>query len=183
MNVADILKDSDARMRKSIESAQADFNTLRAGRASPAMLDGLRVDYFGQPMPVNQLGTIVSPEPRVLLITPWDSSALPLIEKAIINSSLGLNPNNDGSTIRLNIPALTQERRKDFVKQLSQKTEAARVSLRNIRRDGIDAAKKDDELTEDDVKRVEKDIQKILDKFMGELDSLAKAKEQELLED
>ena len=183
MNVADILKDSDARMRKSIESAQADFNTLRAGRAVPAMLDGIRVDYFCQPMPVNQLETIVSPEPRVLLITPWDSSSLPLIEKAIINSSLGLNPNNDGSTIRLNIPALTQERRKDFVKQLSQKTEAARVSLRNIRRDGIDAAKKDDELTEDDVKRVEKDIQKILDKFMGELDALAKAKEQELLED
>ena len=183
MNVSDILKDSESRMRKSIESAQSDFNTLRAGRASPAMLDGLRVDYFGQPMPVNQLGTVVSPEPRVLLITPWDASALPLIEKAINNSHLGMNPNNDGVTIRLNVPALTQDRRKDFVKQLSQKTEAARVSLRNIRRDGIDAAKKDDELTEDDVKRVEKDIQKVLDRVMGELDTLAKTKEQELLED
>ena len=92
MNVSDILKDSESRMRKSIESAQADFNTLRAGRASPAMLDGLRVDYFGQPMPVNQLGTVVSPEPRVLLITPWDTSALPLIEKAINNSQTGLWP-------------------------------------------------------------------------------------------
>ena len=183
MNVSDILKDSESRMRKSIESAQADFNTLRAGRASPAMLDGLRVDYFGQSMPVNQLGTVVSPEPRVLLITPWDASALPLIEKAINNSHLGMNPNNDGVTIRLNVPALTQDRRKDFVKQLSPKTEAARVSLRNIRRDGIDAAKKDDELTEDDVKRVEKDIQKVLDRFMGELDNLAKTKEHELLED
>lgn len=183
MNVAEILKDADTRMRKSIESAQADFATLRAGRANPAMLDGLRIDYFGQSTPLNQLGTIVSPEPRVLLITPWDSSVLPLIEKAITNSSLGMNPNSDGSTIRLNIPPLTQERRKEFVKQLGGKTESARVSLRNIRREAIDTAKKDEELTEDDVKRVEKDVQKGLDRFIGELDVLAKNKEQELLQD
>lgn len=183
MNVAEILKDADTRMRKSIESAQADFATLRAGRANPAMLDGLRIDYFGQSMPLNQLGTVVSPEPRVLLITPWDSSVLPLIEKAITNSSLGMNPNSDGSTIRLNIPPLTQERRKEFVKQLGGKTESARVSLRNIRREAIDTAKKDEELTEDDVKRVEKDVQKGLDRFIGELDVMAKNKEQELLQD
>jgi len=183
MSVATILKDTEARMRKSIEAAQADFATLRTGRANPAILDAIKVDYYGQQMPINQLGTVVAPEARTLLITPWDKAALALIEKAITNSNVGLTPNNDGATIRLNIPALTTERRKDFVKQLSQKAEAAKVALRNIRRDAIEAAKKDEEVTEDDAKRAEKDIQKILDTFMGELDVIQKAKETELLED
>lgn len=183
MSVASILKDTEARMRKSIESAQADFATLRTGRANPALLDGLKVDYYGQSLPVNQLGTVVAPEPRALLITPWDKAALPLIEKAITISNLGLTPNSDGTSIRLNIPVLTQERRKDFVKQLSQKAEAGKVALRNIRRDAIETAKKDEEITDDDVKRAEKEIQKITDTFMSELEGLQKAKETELLED
>jgi ribosome recycling factor len=183
MSVASILKDAESRMRKSIEAAQADFATLRTGRANPAILDAIKVDYYGQSLPINQLGTVVAPEARTLLITPWDKGALPLIEKAISNSNVGLTPNNDGATIRLNIPALTTERRKEFVKQLSQKAEAAKVSLRNIRRDAIEAAKKDEEVTDDEAKRAEKDIQKILDTFMAELDTLQKSKETELLED
>jgi len=183
MSVSSILKDTEGRMRKSIEAAQADFATLRTGRANPAILDAIKVDYYGQTMPINQLGTVVAPEARTLLITPWDKGALPLIEKAISNSNLGLTPNNDGATIRLNIPALTTERRKDFVKQLSQKAEAAKVALRNIRRDAIESAKKDEEVTEDEAKRAEKDIQKVLDTFMAELDTVQKAKETELLED
>lgn len=183
MSVATILKDTESRMRKSLEAAQADFATLRTGRANPAILDAIKVDYYGQTLPINQLGTVVAPEARTLLITPWDKGALPLIEKAISNSNLGLTPNNDGATIRLNIPALTTERRKDFVKQLSQKAEAAKVALRNIRRDAIEAAKKDEEVTEDEAKRAEKDIQKVLDTFMAELDTVQKAKETELLED
>ncbi|MFM7321531.1 MAG: ribosome recycling factor [Armatimonadota bacterium] len=183
MSVSTILKETEARMRKSIEAAQADFATLRTGRANPAILDSVKVDYYGQTMPVNQLGTVVAPEPRVLLITPWDKAAVPLIEKAITNSNLGLTPNTDGTSIRLNIPALTTERRKDFVKQLGQKAEAAKVALRNIRRDAIETAKRDEEVTDDEVKRAEKDIQKVLDTFTAELESLQKTKEVELLED
>ncbi len=183
MSVTTILKESEARMRKSIEAAQADFATLRTGRANPAILDSVKVDYYGQSMPVNQLGTVVAPEPRVLLITPWDKAAVPLIEKAITNSNLGLTPNTDGTSIRLNIPALTTERRKEFVKQLGQKAEAAKVALRNIRRDAIETAKRDDEVTDDELKRAEKDIQKLLDTYISELESLQKTKEVELLED
>lgn len=183
MTVAEILKDAEVRMRKSIESAQADFATLRTGRANPALLDSLKVEYYGQLMPVNQLGTVTAPEPRVLLISPWDRAAIPIIERAISNSNLGLAPNNDGTSIRLNIPMLTQERRKEFVKQLAQKGEAGRVALRNIRRDAIETAKKDEEITDDEAKRAEKDIQKIVDRFMAELDAHLKQKETELLED
>jgi ribosome recycling factor len=183
MTVAEILKDTETRMRKSIESAQADFATLRTGRANPALLDSLKVEYYGQLMPVNQLGTVTAPEPRVLLISPWDRAAIPIIERAISNSNLGLAPNNDGTSIRLNIPMLTQERRKEFVKQLAQKGEAGRVALRNIRRDAIETAKKDEEITDDEAKRAEKDVQKIVDRFMAELDAHLKQKETELLED
>jgi ribosome recycling factor len=169
-------------MKKTIESAQADFATLRTGRANPSLLDSLKVDYYGQQMPVNQLGTVTVPEPRVLIIQPWDRGALVAIEKAITKSDLGLSPNNDGIVIRLNIPPLTEQRRKDFVKQLAHKAEAGRVALRNIRRDAIEHGKKDDEITEDDVKRLEKDVQKLVDRYIAELDSLQKTKETELLE-
>jgi ribosome recycling factor len=182
MPVSDILKDAETRMKKSVESAANDFATLRTGRANPAILDSIKVDYYGQPTPLNQVAAVASPDPRVLLITPWDKGTMKAIEKAIINSDLGLNPNNDGVNIRLNIPALTEERRKDFVKQLAQKAEAGRVSLRNIRRDAIEHAKRDESITDDDVKRAEKDVQKILDKYTAELDALQKSKEAELLE-
>jgi ribosome recycling factor len=182
VSVSSILADAESRMKKSVDAANTDFQTLRTGRATPALLDTLKVDYYGQQMPVNQLGTINIPEARVLIIEPWDRAALQAIEKAIMNSQLGLAPNNDGTRIRLNIPPLTEERRKDMVKQLRQKAEAGRVSLRNIRRDANDSLKKDEEVTEDEAKRAEKDVQKLLDKYVAELDSLEKSKEEELLE-
>ena len=182
MGASDILRDAETRMKKSVESAQADFATLRAGRANPAMLDSLKIELYGQQMTVQQLGTIQIPEARVILIEPWDRAALQAIERAITNSPLGLAPNNDGVRIRLNIPPLTEERRKDFVKQLKQKAEAGRVSLRNIRRDANDGLKKDDDVTDDDAKRAEKDVQKLLDRYIVELDVLEKSREAELLE-
>jgi len=133
-------------------------------------------------MPINQLGTVTVPEARLLVIQPFDKGAMAAIEKAITKSDLGLMPNNDGIVIRLAIPPLTTERRKDFVKQLHQKGEAARVSVRNIRRDILDAMKRDEEMTDDDIKRAEKDVQKALDKTIAEIDALQKAKEAELME-
>lgn len=183
MGAPELLRDAETRMKKSVEAAAGDFATLRTGRANQAMLDPVKADYYGQPTPITQLGTVNVPEPRTLIITPWDKAALQAIERAIIKSDLGLNPNNDGQVIRLNIPPLTEERRKEFVKQLAGKAEAARVSVRNIRRDVIDHAKKDtDNLTEDDVKRMEKDVQKLLDRYIAEIDTLQKAKEGELME-
>jgi ribosome recycling factor len=182
MSVSTILRDAESRMKKSIESATTDFATLRTGRANPSLLDSLKVEYYGQLVPLNQVGNVTAPEARTLIITPWDKGALSAIEKAIMKSDLGMNPNNDGQQIRLNIPMLTEERRKDFVKQLANKAEAGRVALRNIRRDAIEQCKKDDEVTDDDAKRAEKDVQKLLDKYVAELDTLWKAKEAELLE-
>lgn len=179
---SEILKDAETRMKKSVDAAGADFATIRTGRAAPGMLDPVKAEYYGQQMPITQLGTVTVPEPRTLIITPWDKAALSIIEKAILKSDLGLNPNNDGQAIRLNIPPLTEERRKEFVKQLANKAEAARVSLRNIRRDAMDQAKKDGEFTDDDIKRLEKDVQKLVDKAIVEVDTLQKAKEGELLE-
>jgi ribosome recycling factor len=182
MSVASILRDTETRLKKSLDSAGNDFATLRTGRANPALLDSLKVEYYGQLMPVTQLATVTAPEPRSLLVTPWDRGTLGMIEKAITKSELGLTPNNDGVAIRLNIPVLTEERRKDFVKQLAGKAEAGRVALRNIRRDAIEQFKKDEEVTDDEAKRAEKEVQKLLDKYSAELDTLQKAKEAELLE-
>lgn len=182
MPVADILRDTETRMKKSVESAGHDFATLRTGRANPALLDSLKVEYYGQDMPVSQLAAIAAPESRTILITPWDKASMGPIEKAILKSNLGMVPNNDGQSIRLNVPPLTEERRKDFVKQLSQKAEAGRVSLRNIRRDANEQFKKDEAVTDDDAKRAEKDVQKLLDKYLIELDKMHKSKEAELLE-
>ena len=182
MGVSEVLKDTESRMKKSVDSANADFATLRTGRANPQMLDGIKVDYFGQLMAIKELGTIQIPDPRVLVIEPWDRTALQAIEKGIMNSQLGLAPNNDGVRIRLNIPVLTEDRRKEFVKQLKQKGEAGRVALRNIRRDANDTLKKDEEVTEDDAKRAEKEVQKLLDRYSAELEAFEKAKEAELLE-
>ncbi len=182
MSVSDVLRDMEERFKKSIESARADFATLRTGRANPAILDSVRVDYYGQQMPINQLGTVAVPEARQLVITPYDKATMGLIEKAIIKSDLGLTPNNDGQAIRINIPQLTEERRKEFVKQLHQKAEGARVALRNIRRDANEQFKRDETVTDDEAKRAEKDVQKVLDKYIAELESLQKSKEAELLE-
>ena len=182
MGTSDILRDAENRMKKSIEAAQHDFATLRTGRANPMLLDSLKVDYYGQTLPVNQLGTVTAPEPRLLVIQPWDKGALGAIEKAITKSELGLTPTNDGIVVRLSIPPLTEERRKDFIKQLHHKAEAVRVAIRNVRRDANDHLKRDEAITDDEVKRAEKDVQKIADRYIAELDTLQKAKEAELLE-
>jgi ribosome recycling factor len=183
MSVSELLRDTEVRLRKSVDSARADFATLRTGRANPAILDAVKAEYYGTAMPIHQLGTVTVPEPRLLIITPYDRTSLGAIEKGILRSDIGLNPTNDGLVIRLAVPPLTQERRKDLVKQLAQKSEAGRVALRNVRRDAIEHAKRDEAVTDDELKRMEKDVQKLLDRYMLELDGLQKAKESELLED
>ncbi|MEI6432620.1 MAG: ribosome recycling factor [bacterium] len=182
MGVPEILRETENRMKKSLEAANSDFATLRTGRANPTLLDSVKAEYYGSPTPLNQLGQITVSEGRTLVIAPYDRTALAAIEKAILKSNLGLQPINDGVNVRVNIPPLTEERRKDLVKQLAQKVEGARVSLRNIRRDAIEQFKKDEEVTDDDAKRAEKDVQKLLDRHFAELDVQQKAKEAELLE-
>ncbi|MBC8138407.1 MAG: ribosome recycling factor [Fibrella sp.] len=179
---AELLRDAETRMKKSLEAAANDFSTLRTGRANAAILDSVKVEYYGQPMTIASVAAVSVPESRTLLIAPWEKNMLGPIEKAILKSDLGLNPNNDGQNIRLNIPPLTEQRRKEFVKQLAGKAEAARVALRNLRRDAIEQYKKDDTNTEDDIKRAEKDVQKLLDKYIAELEAMHKTKEAELLE-
>ena len=179
---AELLKELEPRLKKSLEAAASDFATIRTGRANAAILDPVKVEYYGQPMPISSVAVVSIPESRTILITPWEKPMLGTIEKAIIKANLGLNPQNDGQNVRVNIPALTEERRKDFVKQLASKAESARVALRNLRRDAIDTFKKDDTNTEDDVKRAEKDVQKLIDKYVVDLDAMAKVKEGELLE-
>ena len=175
----------EEKMRKSIDSVAADFAAVRAGRANAAVLDRISVDYYGTPTPIQQIASIGSPDPRQLLIQPWDASAVKLIEKAILNSDLGINPQNDGRMIRLVFPPLTEERRKDLIKQTKKYVEESKVAIRNIRRDAIDKFKKQQkasEITEDDYKIAEKDIQKLTDDMCKELDALLEKKEKELME-
>ena len=170
----------EEKMKKSIESVVNDFDTVRAGRANASVLNRISVDYYGTPTPIQQIGSIGSPDPRTLVITPWDASALKGIEKAIQESDLGINPQNDGKCIRLAFPQLTEERRKDLVKQ----TEAGKVAVRNIRRDALENFKKQQkasEITEDEMKIVEKDLQKLTDDSCKELDKLLENKEKELM--
>ncbi|MHB0999575.1 MAG: ribosome recycling factor [Armatimonadota bacterium] len=172
-------------MVKAVEAAQHDYSTIRTGRANPTILDRVTVDYFGTQMPINQLASISIPEPRQILIAPWDRSVIPLIEKAILKSDIGLNPNTDGAGIRLNIPSLTEERRKEFIKTLHKKAEEHRVSVRNIRRDANEDFKKLEkggDASEDEVKRAQEQIQKMTDKYIDQIEHLTKAKEAELLE-
>lgn len=174
----------EEKMNKSIDSAAADFASVRAGRANAAVLDRIMVDYYGTPTPIQQIAAISTPDPRILQISPWDGSALKSIEKAILNSDLGINPQNDGRVIRLAFPQLTEERRKELVKQIAKYAEGGKVAIRNIRRDAVDAfkaQKKNGELTEDDLKIAEKDIQKMTDDMCKELDVLLEKKEKELL--
>ena len=170
----------EEKMRKSIDSVAADFAAVRAGRANAAVLDRISVDYYGTPTPIQQIASIGSPDPRQLLIQPWDASAVKLIEKAILNSDLGINPQNDGKAIRL-----TFERRKELVKQIRKYAEGGKVAIRNIRRDAMETFKKKQkasELTEDDLKIAEKDLQKLTDDMCKELDALLEKKEKELME-
>ena len=182
MNKSDYAQYTD-KMSKTIEVMQTNFAAVRAGRANAAVLDQIKVDYYGTPTPINQIGTIASPDPKTLTIQPWDSKTLKLIEKAILTSDLGINPQNDGRVIRLSFPALTEERRKDLSKQVKKYSEDSKTAIRNIRRDAIEAfkaMKKKSEITEDDQKNAEKDIQKLTDDYIKEIDKLTEKKEKEL---
>ena len=173
----------EEKMKKSIDSVAADFASVRAGRANAAVLDRIMVDYYGSPTPIQQIAAIASPDPRSLVITPWDGSALKAIEKAIQNSDLGIHPQNDGKSIRLAFPQLTEERRKELVKQIRKYAENGKVAIRYIRRDAMDNFKKQEkksEITEDELKLVEKDLQKITDDSCKKLDDLLAKKEKEL---
>ena len=180
-----VRKESEARMTKAVQALADEFNTLRTGRASAALFDKIRVEYYGNPTPLNQVATISVPEARLVVIQPWDKSVIGEIEKAIQKSELSLNPNNDGKVIRINIPPLTEERRQEYVKVAKNMAEQSRVSIRNTRRDANDdlkKAQKDGTISEDDLKRAEDEIQKMTDKYIEEVNSALEAKEQEILE-
>lgn len=179
-----IKKNCEERMKKTIEALKDEFAGIRTGRASPALLDKIRVDSYGQQMPLNQLATVSAPEARLLVIQPWDKALLSEIERAIQKSELGLNPSNDGKLIRISIPPLTEERRKELVKNARASTEQSRVSVRNARRDAIDELKKlkDSGTPEDSIKKSEDDIQKLTDNYIGQLNKVLEDKEKEILE-
>ena len=175
----------ETKMRKTSENLSTNLAAVRAGRANAAVLDQITVDYYGTATPIQQLATISTPDPRSLLIQPWDNSTLKGIEKAILASDLGINPQNDGRAIRLVFPQLTEERRKELAKQVKKYAEDAKVAVRNIRRDAMDkfkAQKKASEITEDDMKIAEKDLQKLTDDWIKEIDKIADKKEKELFE-
>lgn len=174
----------EEKMNKTIEVLKDEFMTIRAGRANPHVLDKIKVDYYGVPTPIQQVGNISAPEARMIVIQPWEKSLLKEIEKAINMSDIGINPTNDGSSIRLVFPELTEERRKELVKDIKKKGEAAKVAVRNIRRDAIDVIKKMEkasEITEDDVKNGEEKIQKLTDKAVEKIDSAVDGKSKEVL--
>ena len=178
------LKVYEEKMEKSIDALLNEYASIRAGRANPHVLDKIKVDYYGTPTPLQQVGNINVPEARMIIIQPWEKSLLKAIEKAILTSDLGINPTNDGSVIRLVFPELTEERRKELVKDVKKKGEAAKVAVRNIRRDGNDYFKKlqkADEISEDDLAEAEEDIQKLTDKMIGKIDKAIEAKSKELL--
>ena len=174
----------ESKMKKTASVLTEQYDSVRAGKANPAVLDRISVDYYGTPTPIQQIASIGSPDPRQLLIQPWDASAVKLIEKAILNSDLGINPQNDGKVIRLTFPQLTEERRKELVKQIRKYNEGGKVAIRNIRRDALEAFKKmqkASEITEDELKLAEKDRQKMTDDHCKELDKLLDTKEKELM--
>ncbi len=184
MNKSDYVQYTE-KMEKTIEVMQTNFAAVRAGRANAAVLDQIRVDYYGTPTPINQIASIASPDPRTLTIQPWDGSTMKLIEKAIQQSDLGINPQNDGRLIRLLFPQLTEERRKDLIKQVRKYGEESKTAIRNIRRDAMEdfkAQKKKSEITEDDQKNAEKDIQKLTDDYVKQIEQLVEKKEKELSE-
>lgn len=181
----ELIKNTEERMGKSILSLEKEYKSIRAGRATASVLDRIMVDYYGAPTPIQQMAAVSVPEARTLVIQPWDASTLKDIEKAILTSEIGINPQNDGKVIRLSFPPLTEERRKEIVKDVRKKGEEAKVAVRNQRRDALDklkALKKSNAITEDDEANGEKKIQKLTDKFCGEADELATQKEKEIME-
>lgn len=182
--MAEELKIYEEKMQKSIDNLQENFQSIRAGRANPHILDKIRVDYYGTMTPIQQVGNISIPEARIIQIAPWEKKMIKEIEKAINMSDIGINPTNDGSTIRLVFPELNEERRKELAKQIKKYAEEAKVAVRNIRRDAMDAIKKlekDGEYTEDDVKQAEKDMQKVTDKAVEDIDKMCEAKTKDIM--
>ena len=180
----EILDIATEKMNKTISVMKQEYNSLRAGRANPQALDRIMVDYYGTPTPINQVGNISVPEPRMLIIALWDTKMIPAVEKAIQKSDLGINPANDGKVIRLIFPELTQERRKELAKVIRKKAEESKVAVRSIRRDAMEdikKQKKDNLLTEDDQKKLEEKVQKLTDEKVKEIDTIAQAKEKEIM--
>ena len=180
-----IFATAEDKMNKSLNNLAGEFAAIRAGRANPAVLDKLSVDYYGSPTPINQVAAVSVPEARSLLITPWDKTTLSLIEKAILTSDIGINPQNDGTALRLIFPPMTEERRRELTKDISRMAEDCKVAIRSIRRDAMDklkTMKKNNEITEDDQKNGEKKMQDITDKFVKDADKMAEAKQKEIME-
>ncbi|MDE5590915.1 MAG: ribosome recycling factor [Acetatifactor sp.] len=177
------LQPYEDKMKKAYEFLETEYAAIRAGRANPHVLDKLRVDYYGTPTPIQQVGNVTVPEARIIQIAPWEKSLLKEIEKAIQMSDIGINPTNDGNVIRLVFPELTEERRKDLVKEVRKKAEDGKVAVRNIRRDGNDAFKKlaKTEVSEDEIKQLEDELQKLTDKFIKDIDALMESKSKEIL--
>jgi ribosome recycling factor len=185
MNPQEILQDAEKRMQQALDAMTHDFSSYRTGRATPAILDRVTIDYYGTDTPVTQVANVSIPEPRQLLISPYEKNLVPLIERAIIKSDLGISPVSDGAGVRLNFPQMTEDRRKDMVKQVHSRTEQGRIAIRNVRRDANDALKaleKKKEITEDEVKGNENKVQKITDTFVAKADDLGKQKEVELMQ-
>ncbi len=181
----DIFKETERKMDKSVEAFKRELSTLRAGRAVPSLLDRIQVDYYNTPTPLNQLATISTPEPRLLVIQPWDKNVLADVEKAILKSDLGLTPNNDGTLIRLSIPQLTEERRKELVRYVRKKAEEGRVAIRNIRRESNDLLKNEEKkgtISEDDRRLFQEENQELTNKRIEEVDNLLADKEKEIME-
>lgn len=180
----EVINKTKEKMKKCITALEGELGTIRAGRANPTVLDKITVDYYGAPTPINQMASISIAEARILVVQPYDGSQLKAIEKAIQASDLGINPTNDGRVLRIVFPQLTEDRRKELCKQVSKICEESKVAVRNVRRDGMDkikAQKKANEITEDDVKEAEKDIQKVTDKFIEEIDKIGQSKDKEIM--
>lgn len=183
--ISDTMKDAEDRMSKAMDALRQHLTSIRTGRASPALLDRISVDYYGSPTPLNQVASVTAPEARMLVVQPWERNMLGPIEKAILKSDVGLNPNNDGALIRLNVPPLTEERRKQMVKQVHQQVEEAKISVRNVRRDGVSQLHKltaDKQISEDEERRAAHQLDDLAKKYTDEADKIGKTKEQEVLE-
>ena len=181
----EVLAETEVRMNKSVEALTRELTSIRTGRASPALVENITVDYYGVPTPMNQLASISVPEARVLMITPWDKQSLKEVEKCLMKSDLGLMPNNDGNAIRINIPTLTEERRRDLVKIVGRKVEEAHVSVRNVRRvsqDEFRQLERGKELSQDEARKAQEQLQRMTDSYIGRMDSLRKQKEAEVTE-
>ncbi len=179
-----MLKEYENKMQKTVDSLNTEYASIRAGRANPHILDKLRVDYYGTPTPIQQVANVSVPEARTLMIAPWEPSLIKEIQKAILNSDLGINPNNDGKSVILNFPELTEDRRKEIAKDIKKKGEDAKVAIRNIRRDANEAVKKQNkagEMSEDEMKNAETDIQELTDKFVGIVEKAVEAKTKEIM--